>query len=79
VSRSQRVVRVAGSGSKPDGVIDWDEHVEAHTAFIQRNLHQPNFKLLSAERIGELGGFGYAALVRLLGRKPTTWRKLDDT
>lgn len=59
------------------GRIDWDEHLETHRAYVAKNRHSKEFQLLSAECIAELGGFGYTAVERFLGRPPATWRRLN--
>ena len=52
----------------PAGTISWDEHMEAWKAYDAKLRGGQ-----SAERIAERHGFGYAELVELLGREPTTW------
>jgi hypothetical protein len=69
-----RLARVAGNGPIPVGSIEWEEHLEAHASYIARNSHKEGYRLLGPERIAELGGFGYLALVSLLGHPPRTWR-----
>jgi hypothetical protein len=64
----------------PDGTVSWEEHEEAWRACEEavvaaakkaKAVAQPG---PSAERVAELGGFGYSELRKWLGRKPTTWR-----
>ena len=59
---------VQADRTRPRGVIDWFEHVEAWEAYNQRFRNDQD-----AERIAARGGFGYGELCTLLGRLPKTW------
>lgn len=56
-----------GPGAREDqaGTVSWAEHVEAWEAYAKRYGRDQ-----SAERLAERGGFGYAEIVKHLGREP---------
>lgn len=66
-------LRVAG-GREMRGSISWEEHLETHEQYLRIETKRP-FKFFSAERLAQLGGFGYDAVTALLGHPPTTWRR----
>jgi hypothetical protein len=67
-----RCLRVMG-GKEHMGTISWEEHLLVHAAYVAKFSGNPFYRLLSAERIALLGGFGYTAVIAFLGRPPTTW------
>ena len=67
----------------PAGTVAWAEHEEAWRACEAevlvlasraREVAKPG---PSAERVAELGGFGYTEIRKYLGRAPTTWRSAE--
>lgn len=68
-----RCIRIQEWSGELGGTVSWEEYSAAHSIFLIRNRHKVTYQLLSAERLAELGGFGYAALEALLGRQPETW------
>lgn len=68
-----RCIRAYVNEDEVIGSVDWDEYEAAHAIFIGRNRRRRTFRLLSAERLAEMGGFGYAGMTELLGHEPHTW------
>lgn len=71
-------LRVLGSPGRPlevRGSVDWSEHLAAHESYVLKNRGKKGYRMLSAERIAELGGFGYEAIIALLGHPPSSWRE----
>ena len=60
--------RHTGAPGVVEGTIAWWEHAEAWQQY-DKKWHCDQ----SAERINELGGFGWHELVDFLGHEPTTW------
>ena len=69
-------LRVLGRRER-HGTIAFDEFQATHAAYIAKHTGNPHFRLLSADKILEFGGFGYSAVEELLGRPPVTW--VEDT
>lgn len=68
-----RCRRSDGRGNDIGGTISREEFLKAHAVYLAINKQKRSFRLLSAERIAELGGFGYDAIWALLGHEPKTW------
>lgn len=56
--------------AKPPGTIAWSEYLSIYEVYAKRYGRDQ-----SPERLAERGGFGYAEIVLITGKEPTTWQK----